>query len=795
MSTLWQDLRFAVRDLRKGILITTLAVISLALAIAGNTTVFGLMNAILFRPLPYPEPDRLVVLGEREENSPPTLVAATGNLVDWKERNEVFLDLAGLRPAPMSLGAGERPEPIDAGQVSAGFFEILGAKASRGRTLGREDHRRVALLTYRFAAERFDPAVDPVGKTLVLNREPYTVVGVLPSSFEFLDPRIRLFVPLSLERRDLSRERRDTLVIGRLRPGVTMEQAKGEMKRIQDELVKEYPEANRGFVIDALNFRYEIPDKRGRTMFALLQGAVVFVLLIACVNIANLLLARTQARGREIGLRTALGAGRSRIVRQLLTESLLLASFGGLVGLGLGAVALRVMAAHFASQFPSYWSPVVDGTVLAATLGLTGLSGLLFGLSPALMSFRVNLAEVLKEGGRGSAGTSRRFVSRALVVGEIALSIVLLAGGSVIVQSIRALRDSDPGFETGHLLAVTVSFPPGNDVDQVELTRRLIERTEALPGVVAAAAASALPQNVFVSTYSFTIDERPLGPDEPHPRAVLVKTSPRYTDSLGFPLLQGRFFDERDRADARPVAVVSRSLAERYWPSGTDIVGQSITVEESSREIVGIVENVRQSLVRQGEGGQETIYLPLAQSPTPSAFVMVRTRLDPHGLAGSIRNQIDGTDPRIVIARIETMQEFVDQFFVGVNVVDSILTVFGVLALLLAALGTYGVLAYNVAQRSQEIGVRMALGAAPKRISGMFSRQGLALGVIGLLIGAPGVFAVTRVIASALVYAPPMKPFTLVTVFVVLLLTTLAASYFPARRAAALDPVIALRQQ
>lgn len=795
MSTLWQDLRFAVRDLRKGILITSLAVISLAFAIAGNTTVFGMVNAILFRPLPYPEPDRLVLLGEREESSPPTLVAASANLADWKERNRSFLDLAGMRPAPMSLGAGERPEPVTAAQASAGLFEILGVKAFRGRTLGLENHRRVVLLTYRFAAERFESGVDPIGKTLVLNREPYTVVGVLPSSFEFLDPRLQLFVPLSLERQDLSRERRDTIVVGRLKPGVTMVQAKADMRQIQDELAREYPESNRGFVVDTLNFRYEIPDERGRTMFALLQGAVVFVLLIACVNIANLLLARTHARRREIALRAALGAGRLRIVRQLLTESVLLAVFGGLAGLGLGAAALRILGAQFASSFPTYWAPVIDGNVLAVTLGLTGLSGLLFGLSPALMSFRVNLAEVLKEGGRGGSGTRRRLVSRALVVAEIALSIVLLGGGSVLVQSLLSLRNTDPGFEMQQLLAVTVSLPDGDGSDRVELIRRILERTGTLPGVVQAAAASALPQNVFVSTSSFTIDERPLAPDDAHPRAILIEASANYADTLGFPVLQGRFFDERDRAETSPVAVISRSLAERYWPGVREVLGRHLTVEDGSREIVGVVEDVRQSLMRRGEDAQGTIYLPLAQSPIPTAFVMVRTRVDPHGLAGSIRNQIDETDARIAIARIETMQEFVDQFFVGVNIFNSILTVFALLALLLAALGTYGVLAYNVAQRSQEIGVRMALGAAPRRISGMFSRQGIWLGVLGLVIGTPGVVGVTRIIASVLVYAPPVEPLTIVTVFVVLFLTTVAASYFPARRAASLDPVIVLRQE
>jgi len=420
MFSFFQDIRFAIRDLRKGFFVTSLAVLSLALAIAGNTTVFGFVNALLFRPLPYPKPDRIVLLGEREENAPPTLVASAANLVDWRERNRSFVDLAGFRPAPMSLGAGERPEPIIAAQVSPGFFEILGAELFRGRTFnvqeGLEGAARVVILNHRFWQERYEAGSDPTGEILILNRVPYTVIGILPRDFELFNPQVELWVPLSLDPRTLSRDRRDAIGVARMRDGITMDQLRDDMEDIRRELEREYPESNRGFVIDVLNLQYDIPDRRGRIMFGLLQGAVVFVLLIACVNIANLLLARTQARRREIALRASLGAGRLRIVRQLLTESILLAAMGGALGLALGVVGLRVLAKSFAALVPSYWIPTVDTSVIFVTFGLTALAGFLFGLSPAWMSFKVNLTEVLKEGGRGSMGADRRCVSRALVV-------------------------------------------------------------------------------------------------------------------------------------------------------------------------------------------------------------------------------------------------------------------------------------------------------------------------------------------------------------------------------------------
>ncbi len=799
MTAFLQDLRFAVRDLKKGFLVTGLAIVSLALAIGGNVTVFGLTNALLFRPLPYPEPHRIVLIGESEESSDrPTLAVSPANLLDMKERNRSVTDLAGYSSTPMTLGSGDRPEPLITARVSPGFFEVLETTPLLGRTFlreeGAESGHRVVLLSYPFWKERFAPEEDPIGDSVTLNHEHYTIVGILPEGFEFFNPQVKLWLPLPLERSELPREERNTAAVGRLRPGVTMDKAKANFASVYNQLVEEYPGANRGFKADVVNLRYDIPNARGRTMMGLLQGSVFFVLLIACVNIANLLLARTQGRRREIALRSTLGAGRMRIVQQLLTESVLLAVMGGVAGLGLGMIGLRLVANWFADALPSYWIPVLDARVLVVTLGLTALAGLLFGLSPAWMSTKLNLADIVKEGGRGTAGSKRRIVTRALVVAEIALSIILLGGGSILVQSFLTLRHSDPGFDMGNLLTIPVTLPNDDNVDAVALTERILEATNSYPGVTRATATSTLPQTVFTTTTSYSLDEKPLAPDEAGPRTILLVTSPEYRESLGVSILQGRYLEPRDRGDSPPVAVISRSVAERHWP-GDDPIGRRITIRETSREIVGVVGDIRQSLINRGESSQESVYVPFAQQPVPRSFLLVRCGTDPHALVGPLRKELGALHPRLSIGQMQTLEEIIDSFFVGLNFFNIILGGFGFLALLLAALGTYGVLAYNVTQRSQEIGVRMAMGASPSRVRRMVTRQGAVLGAIGLALGAPGILAISGILSSVLVDAPSLEPITIAVVFAVLFSATLAASWVPARRAAALDPAAVLREE
>jgi len=799
VSSILQDVRFGLRALRRSPLVSSLAALSLALAIGGNVSVFALVNALLFRPLPYPEPDRVVVLGEKEQGGVTTLVASPANFLDWRERQRSFEDLGGFAPTTLSLGAGDHPEAIAAARVSPSVLACLGATPVSGRVFRAEEELpgadRVVLLSHDFRTQRFAAGEDPVGQTLALNGVPHEIVGTLPPEFEFFQPAVRLWVPLALDRESAPRAERSVTVVGRLRPGVTMSQARDDMARVGEELGREHPEANRGWVVELLNLRDEIPDSRGRASFALLQGAVFFVLLIACANVANLLLARGQERRRELALRSILGAGRGRVVRQLLTESLVLAGVGGALGLALAWVGVRAMAATFAAVLPRFWTPVLDARVTLFALGLSLLSGLVFGLAPAFGGLSRDLASVVREGGRGMIGSSRRRMTRFLVVAEIALSMVLLAGSGILLRSFLDLRHADPGFEPAGLLVVPIQAPPGSEGETLRnLEEALLESARAVPGVRVATLSSALPQNLFNPAGTYTVDEAPPAPGEAHPRSVWAAADPGYLEAIGIPLLRGRFFERSDGPDAESVVVVSRTLAERHWP-GDDPLGRRLTFRDRSRRVVGVVGDTRQSLVRSGTGAESALYLPLAQQREGSGlFLLLRSAVDTSSLAPVLRRELQARDARLTLGTIQTLDEFIDQFFVGVNVFGTVLTSFGLLALLLAAIGTYGVLAYGVAQRSREIGVRLAIGARRGQVVGMITRQGLTLGLWGLALGAPGVVVVSRVVRSVLIRASETGSGMVAGVAAVLMLATLAASLVPALRAASLDPSEVLRR-
>ncbi len=800
MGSFWQDVRFGLRSLRRGLLVSVLAAGSLALAIGGNTTVFGLVSTLLYPPLPYPHPERIVLFGEREAASPPVFTSSAANFLDWRERSRSFEALAAFRGGALSLGTGERAETITTGEATPDLFRVLGARAARGRTFGADDGvpgaPDVVILSQDFAARRFDAGVDPLGRTLELDGRPFTIVGIMPPDFEFLAANIQLWVPLRLDRASASRVRRDLLVVGRLADGVTMTQAKAEMAAIAKQLEREYPDANRGFVMDVLNLRYEFPDPWRRQIYYLLLGVVLAVLLVACVNIANLLLARGQSRGREIALRTALGAGRGRILRQLVTESLVLAAIGGGVGLALGAGGIRAMAASLAPFLPRFYTPRLDSAVVLFTLGLTVASGLLFGIAPAVAAFKVDLAGTLKEGGRGTSGGSRRWLSRSLVVAEIALSLVLLGGAAVMVRSFLDFQNVDPGYDQQNLMTATLALPADVDTPpaQKALVDRLLERVGGMAGVTDAAVATSLPQNIGTPSESFTVEARPTAPGEARPRATWVAVSPGYARALKVPLVRGRFFQASDGANAAPVAVVSRGLAERFWPNA-DPVGQRITFLGVSRAVVGVVGDVRQSIVSFNDATQSTIYVPLEQHESPALVLLARTGADPHALLPVLRRELVDTDRRLIVTQVLTMKEFVGRFYVGLDLFNAILTGFGLLALLLAAVGTYGVLAYNVAERRHEIGVRMALGAARGRVLSMFTRQGVTLALVGLAIGTPGVIGIDRFVRSLLSVFSSVPALTVAGVASVLFVATVVASIVPAWRAATLDPLKALRNE
>ena len=805
MQTFLQDIRFAVRTLRKGILVTLLATLSLALAIGGNTAVFSLVNSFLYRPLPYPEADRIVVIGEREAETPlaqSTLLSSLAFYGDLQERSQTLGEVAAFRPIIFSLTGGERAVPVSGASVTASFFPLLGTAMQRGRVFevaeAQEGAARVAIVSHEYWEGNWGLGVDPLGQVMILNGEPHDVVGVLPPGWSFLVPNIDVYNPVRQNPLASPRDRRDSFVLARMTPGVAMEAVYAETEAIVTELEAQYPETQRGWTADALNLRQDIPLSQARILFMLLQGSVLFVLVIACANVVNLLLARGQARQSEIALRTALGAGRGRIIRQLLTESLMLVSVGGALGLGLGFVGMRMMVNAFRGQLPAVYTPVMDVNVLLFTLGVTVLAGVFFGLVPALQTVRVDQVGVLKEGGgrSGSAGGRRKWIAKGLVVGEIALSLVALGGGSVLVRSFIALRGTDPGFENAGLLTVLMGIPASryeDDAQLVDLIDRIKTEAGSLPGVRSVTFANSLPQNFLAPSDTFRVASTPAEAGVAPPRAVSLRTGPEYLEAMQVPLVQGRFFEANDRLDQPLVAVVNQALADRRF-SDRSPVGELIAFRGETREIVGVAADVQQLLIRQGDASEETVYIPVAQDPRGGLILVLRSSGDPLELTEPMRGVLGRIDPDITLNQVLTMEQFVDQFFVGINVFNAVLGGFGVLALLLAALGTYGVLAYSISQRTHEIGIRMAIGAQGSTVVKMVARQGVSMGLIGLGLGLVLTVPVTGLIRRALVGLVPVQSATVGGVVVVLFLVTVLASVLPARRAANVDPVLALRE-
>lgn len=597
MQTFLQDIRFAARTLRKGILVTLLATLSLALAIGGNTTVFSLVNGVLYRPLPHPEADRIVVIGEREAETPPgqsTLLSSLAFYGDLQERSQTLGEVAVFRPATFSLTGGERAVPLTGASVTASFFPLLGTAVQRGRVFevaeAQEGAARVAIVSHEYWEGNWGLGADPLGQVMILNGEPHDVVGVLPLGWSLLVPGIDVYTPVRQNPLESPRDRRDSFILARMTPGVAMEAVYAETEAIATELEALYPETQQGWTADALNLRHDIPTSQSRILFMLLQGSVLFVLLIACANVVNLLLARGQDRQSEIALRTALGAGRGRIIRQLLTESLLLVSVGGALGLGLGFVGVRVMVNAFRGQLPAAYTPVVDVNVLLFTLGVTVLAGVLFGLVPALQTVRVDQVGVLKEGGgrSASAGSRRKWISKGLVVAEIALSLVALGGGSVLVRSFLALRGTDPGYQAAGLLTVQMGIPASrydDDAQLVDLFDRIKTEAGSLPGVRSVTFANSLPQNYLAPDDTFRVAGVPVEAGLAAPRAVSLRTGPEYLETMQVPLVLGRFFEPDDRLEQPLVAVVNQALAERRF-SDRSPVGELIEFRGETRSWV-----------------------------------------------------------------------------------------------------------------------------------------------------------------------------------------------------------------
>ncbi|HRC86341.1 MAG TPA: ADOP family duplicated permease, partial [Thermoanaerobaculia bacterium] len=614
-----------------------------------------------------------------------------------------------------------------------------------------QDH--VALLTYQLWQRRFGGRADIVGSAVQLDDESYSVVGVLPESFEFIMIDAGFWVPLSLEG-ELSRDRRDIVTMARLKPGVRYEAAQAELKGIADRLAAAYPEANRGLTLSTQNLRKEIPGKTDRQLLSLMQGAMLLVLLIACANIANLLLARGQDRQREFALRTTLGARRRTMLRQLLTESLLMALLGGLAGIGIGLVLQDGLNKMVASEIPKMMLPRMSLPVLGFTAGVTVLAAALFGLFPALISTRPQLASTLKDGARGSSlGGRKRLVSRGLVVAEVALALVMLCGTGLLVRSIVAVKNLNAGFDTSHLLTFSLNLPPSRYKEDAQVANgytQAVEKLAALPGVRAAAVVENLPRSRNNPTAALTFEGKPLAEGATPPQVISLQISPRYFDVLGIRLLQGRALGAGDHAGSEPVVVVSQAFAKKYL-EGASPLGQRLLLDGKAVSVAGVVADVVQSRIPgTKEVAQPIVYRPHAQLAKRTMSVMLRTERTPDALGEGVRQAIAALDPSLPVEAVRSLEENIALEFAGARAISLIVGGFGLVALLLSALGIYGVVAYSVAQRTHEIGVRIAIGARHSSVVSMVTRQGLVLTGIGLLVGLPGVYLVSRAVDATL---------------------------------------------
>ncbi len=808
MFDLVRDIRLAFRTLRRSWKISVVAVLSLALAIAGNTIVFSMINGVFYRPLPYHEADRLSFIGDRALDAPRGAISGMSvpNFVDLRERQNSYEDLAAMQIQPFVLqDGGETPETILGATVTSEFFPLFGVDVVRGRHFAAEEAvaggERVIVVSHTFWSERLGneeetaTGLEPV--TVPLNGQPHTIIGVLPADFDFLVPNLEVFTPLAIDPSAANRAQRSLLVFGRLGAGIGDEVAQIEMAALMERLIEEHPEANRGYTIDALNLRHEIPNRQNRILFAIIQGAMLFILLIACANLANLLLARSLARRREMAIRMSIGAGRLQIVRQLFTESGLMALAAGALSLLVSSQGVQIVNRMLSANLPGPYQPVMDVAVLLFTLGITLVGMFLFGFFPLLHLREFDTAGTLREGSAGLGGGRRqRRTSGVLVVAEVALALMALGGAGVLIRSFQVLQNTDPGFETANLLTFGLNLPAERYAEEEVIANageQLGERLAALPGVEGVILANARPRTPFVPQEYFTIDARPPEDPDSRPQVSRLMVTPGFFEILEIPHRSGRTFTGGDRLGTAPVIIINEAMAELYW-TGEDPLGQHITILGESREIVGIVGTVRHGLAINTDL-LPVLYLPWYQVPASGVNVALKTAMPPQALADAVRRQIYDFEAEAAIVQMLPLEDFMEQFFVAQNVIMGILFGFGAMGLLLAALGIYGVLAYRVTLQVREIGLRMAMGARRGRIIRGVTLNGLKMAGIGMAIGLPGAVAVTIIIGNLSQNAVPIQPVGLVAAAVVLMVVSVLATLAPAHRASRVDPVIALRME
>jgi predicted permease len=804
-ETVLQDLRYAVRLIRRSPGFALAVIATVALGIGANTAIFSVVQPLLLKPLPYPEPERLVMVWQdlRARGGPPDEWATPGNLVDWRAESSLFASLASVRGwAPTLTGQGD-PEPILGEQVTQDYFQTLGATPAAGRLFRPEDMvpnaPRVVILSHGAWTRRFGADQSAIGRRITLAGEPHEIVGVLPDAFRpIIVAAAEIWRPDRLNLANPARGAVVLRIVARLAPGVPESQVAPSADALGKRLEQRYPQWNTGARISIAPLKEQVVGDV-RPGLLVLVGAVGLVLLIACVNIANLLLARASGRAREMAVRTALGAGRRRVTRQLLTESLLLSSVGGVIGVVLSILGLRALVALAPAATPRMSEVGLNGWVLAFAAVITFATGVLFGLAPALQASRGEQTPALKEGGRGTAGAGGHQLRRLLIVAEVALALILLVGSGLLLRSFLAMQRSDLGFDPTNVVTGFVSVPPGKmrtDADRVAFQDRLLERMQAIPGVRRAALTSVTPLALGDSDMSFFPEGAPPPPPGGHAPATWYRlVSAEYFQTMGMTVRQGRNFEGREAA---PVVIVNEALAERIW-SGQSALGRRIKFNEAPDapwfSIIGVVADVKQQGARSTPRMQTFVpYWQFAEL-AGGTNVVLHTTLPADTLVTPLRQAVREIDPDLPIARVTPMTKMVADSIETPRFLAVLTGTFAALAMLLAALGVYGVVSYGVTERLPEFGVRLALGAGRADLFRLVFRDGLRLTAIGIAIGAAGAYLVARAIGALLYGVAPADPLTFAATVGGVVLVAAVAIFLPARRATEVDPVTALRAQ
>ncbi len=810
METLLKDIRYGVRSLLKRPGFTAVAVITLALGIGANTAIFSVVNAVLLRALPFPNADRLVMVWEDASFAGfPRNTPAPANYADWKTQNQVFEEMAALDERSFNLTGDGEPEKIEAFGVTANLFPLLGIKPALGRVFLSEEDKpevnKVVIINHSLWQQRYGSERSIIGRELLLNGEKYTVVGVMPAGFQFLDSHVGLWVPIAFTSEKLTQRSAHYLnVVARMKPGVALDQANADIRTIQQRITRDHPDEAGRISAFVMPLRDQLAGDVRRPLLVLLV-AVGFVLLIACANIANLLLSRAASRRREMAVRSALGASRVRIVRQLLIESLLLSSVGSVCGLLLATWSFAFLQRLIPDGLAISTKLNLDAQVLGFTVLVTLLTALIFGLAPAFQASKIDLNEALKQGGgRTGLNVGGNRLRSAMVVAEVALALVLLVGAGLLIQTFLKLRDQYSGLRPEGVLTLRTVLPLSKYPEQVQRSnfyKQVLERVKFLPGVISAGYSTTVPLAWKGGTNGFfpegrTIEQAYAGGlsfDANH-----RKVSVDYLKTMGIPVLRGRSFNDSDNEQALHVAIVNETMARQYWP-GEDAIGKRFKLGGPADDIpwitiVGVAGDVRQMGI--DEPVKAEMYFPYQQKSDQAwnapRDLAIRTSVDPLSLVSAVRNEIHQVDPNQPISDVRTMDQVLGEETAARRLGMTLLTIFAALALLLATLGIYGVLAYFVVQHTQEIGVRMALGAQRGDILRLVVMKGMRLALLGVVIGLGVAFAMTRLMSSLVYGVGTGDPVTYATIALLLTGVALLACYLPARRATRVDPMVAL---